>query len=170
MSVNNSKRVENLLSNKTYIVMENLIFNKKGNLIKGSKMKSGYVKTVLTDKKGEFNATLHQIIWVSKNGSYDSKFEINHKDGNKQNNSLSNLELVTRSENIKHAFRMGLRKHGGTSWWGSKFTSDTLKELFRLRKQGWSQKELANKFNIDQGAISKTLAGKYYKEEVLLCQ
>jgi hypothetical protein len=44
---------------------------------------------------------------------------INHKDGNKQNNHFENLEWCTYSENLKHAWDMGLNqgnKKGKNQW------------------------------------------------------
>jgi hypothetical protein len=42
-------------------------------------------------------------------------YEVNHKDGNKKNNNLDNLEWCTRSQNIKHSFNIGLRNQKNTA-------------------------------------------------------
>lgn len=49
---------------------------------------------------------VHRIIFRKFNDSLNSNLEINHKDGNKQNNSFENLEQASRSENLKHSYRV----------------------------------------------------------------
>jgi hypothetical protein len=52
---------------------------------------------------------LHKLVWITFNGDFDNKsLVINHIDGNKDNNRLSNLELLTYSENILHAHKLNL--------------------------------------------------------------
>jgi hypothetical protein len=67
------------------------------------------------DKKGYFRVNgrtfvtpfLHRIVAITYLGPSD--LEVNHIDGIKTNNSVSNLEFVTTKENINHAIRLGLR-------------------------------------------------------------
>lgn len=59
--------------------------------------------------------------------------EVNHMDGNKINNEPSNLEYVTRSENIKHGLYNGLVLHGETRP-DSKLTKEIVEEIRVLRK------------------------------------
>ncbi len=61
------------------------------------------------------NYSIHRIICYLFNPIEDkitlddySDFQVNHKDGNKINNNASNLEWVTKSQNIKHAIDSGL--------------------------------------------------------------
>lgn len=50
----------------------------------------------------------HRLVWLAFNGTIPKGMQINHKNGKKNNNHISNLELVTCSENIRHAYVSGL--------------------------------------------------------------
>ena len=54
---------------------------------------------------------IHSLVMCAFCGPYQYGYEVNHKNGNKTDNRLSNLEWVTPSENQKHAFRTGLKSH-----------------------------------------------------------
>lgn len=65
--------------------------------------KGGYLKIRLLDKnKVRQTLYIHQLVAWNFVGIPNKDYEVNHKDGNKQNNSFSNLEWVTRKENKEH--------------------------------------------------------------------
>ena len=53
---------------------------------------------------------IHRLVALHFCDGFSEELVVNHKDGNKTNNEATNLEWVTRSENDKHAFNLGLRK------------------------------------------------------------
>lgn len=90
----------------------------------------------------------------------DGYDHVNHIDGNKKNNKPENLEWVSRSENMKHAFSSGLVKpydRSGTKNPMSKLTEEDMIELVRLRKLGWTTTALGKHFDIYPGAAGKAL-------------
>ena len=53
----------------------------------------------------------HRLVAETFIPSGDTKLQLNHKDGNKHNNVVTNLEWCTAQENIQHSWDMGIRKN-----------------------------------------------------------
>lgn len=53
---------------------------------------------------------IHRLVWEAFHGAIPPGFEVNHRNGDKTDNRLENLELVTRSENMAHAYASGLMR------------------------------------------------------------
>jgi hypothetical protein len=91
-----------------YIINENgVILNKKTNkIVKGWKHQSShnqYLRVGLYKNGNRYKKFIHELVLLTYVGDKPIKKQVNHKDKNTFNNSLSNLEYVTASYNIKHA-------------------------------------------------------------------
>ena len=63
----------------------------------------GYLDIKLWKGGKRVHRYVHRLVWQTFVGEIPAGYEVNHKDHNKANNSLSNLELVTHSVNLKKA-------------------------------------------------------------------
>ena len=75
----------------------------------------GYQQVSLHDDtpKKNHRKTVHRLLATTFFDGDHEGFQVNHIDGNKQNNFLGNLEFVTGSENVQHAYDTGIRKPSG---------------------------------------------------------
>ena len=84
----------------------------KEKIIKGSKNKDGYLKIHISNKERNINkvVSIHRLVAKAFISNPNKLPQINHKDGNKLNNSISNLEWCTNLYNQQHAWKNGLHK------------------------------------------------------------
>lgn len=68
----------------------------------------GYYSVCLVKHNKPKTYRLHRIVAQAFIPNPDNKPQVNHIDGDKSNNKAENLEWCTQSENMKHAFRIGL--------------------------------------------------------------
>lgn len=71
--------------------------------------RDGYYYFKYSTSNGLLNRSTHRVEMLTFYPIDDLSLQVNHIDGNKTNNHISNLEWVTRSQNIKHAYDIGLQ-------------------------------------------------------------
>lgn len=123
-----------------------------------TKTKFGYFELNLGGRNRE-KWLLHRLVaYVWLDNPYNHK-TVDHLDGNKANNSVENLELVSLEENIKrewenHLVYFDLQKSYKNWKISSKILPTDRMKICELYKQGKSQKELALVFDVSQSQIS----------------
>ncbi len=117
-----------------------------------------YVGVSLCKNKKCKSLLVHRLIAQTFITNVENKSQVNHKDGNKQNNNVNNLEWVTPSENDKHAFKIGLKNQKGENNNLSKLTNEAVRVI--KNSITLTNIELANIFNISKPAISMIRTGK----------
>ena len=124
-----------------------------GRILKPCVGGSGYLTLALWKNKEPFTKTAHRLVALAFIPKIEGKNDINHKDGNKLNNNVLNLEWATRSENMIHAYRTGLR---------GKVTENQALEIRALKGQ-ISEREIAKNFGFSQSLINNILNRKTWK-------
>ncbi len=91
--------------------------------------------------------------------------QVNHKDGIKSNNELSNLEWNTQSENLKHRYRMGhCQPIAGEDHGNAKFTNKQVRRFRQMHKNGMPIRRIALKFKVGIPTMWKIIRNKRYKK------
>ncbi|MES2829648.1 MAG: HNH endonuclease [Bacteroidota bacterium] len=83
-----------------------------GRILKINKNQKGYCQVQLSFNGQAITKTLHKLVYMNYIGEVPSGYELNHIDGNKNNNHLENLEIVTKKENMQKAVMNGQIKSG----------------------------------------------------------
>lgn len=121
----------------------------------------GYLKIRLSNNgvvKGYF---IHRLVAIAFIDNNQNKRCVNHKDGNKTNNTVNNLEWVTHSENEKHAYANNLQpSKSGVSNGRSKLKDN---DIIEIRSSGKSSSHLARKYKVTVTSICNIRSGKSWR-------
>lgn len=126
--------------------------------------KRGYLRVqVQTKHRRPEMFLVHRLVAMAFIPNPESKKQVNHKDGIKTNNNVSNLEWVSNQENIIHAFENGLMNpEKGEDRYCAKLTEEKVVQARMMRIDGASLINIANtiKVNASLTAISNAITGK----------
>jgi hypothetical protein len=127
--------------------------------------RAGYVHTALSKNKRSQHRTIHRLVmlaWQPVENSHE--LDVNHIDGNKQNNHLSNLEWLSHADNIRHAGMVlnawEKRNQRGDTAGHHKLTSADIRGIRILRDEGKTQQEIALVYGVSQENIGAILRGR----------
>lgn len=125
--------------------------------------KWGYEAIVLCKDGSHKSFTVHSLVAAAFIGPRPEKMDINHIDGRKANNVVSNLEYVTRKQNCRHAFDIGLstRVRGEMNPTAKLRDSDVLGIKKLLRTKSMTIVEIGSLFG-----VSKSLVGAIKNQQV----
>ena len=141
---------------------------KTGTVYKQHINKEGYNQVCVSlggrNKKKVFK--IHKAVAGTFIDNPENKSDVNHKDGNKQNNTLPNLEWMTNKENMEHASQNGLLKPlCGVNHPSAKLTNEDviyIREHYIARDQVYGSRALGRKFNVNHGSILSIVNGTSY--------
>lgn len=123
----------------------------------------GYPYTMLYLNGKATWVNVHRVVAKTFIPNPENKPCVNHIDGNKANNKVSNLEWCTRSENTRHAFKTGLMDKGQNHK-SSKLLDKEVKSIRKKYSTGkYTQKELGRIYNVRQSTISRIVLDQIRK-------
>lgn len=125
----------------------------------------GYLKVsfYVNGKNKQF--FIHRLVLMTFNPVKSmEKLQVNHIDGNKQNNYVGNLEWCTNSENQKHAYKIGLSKSKtGEQNPSAKLNEQEVVEIADMIMAGVTHKEIAEHFGISGITVSAIRSKRHWE-------
>ena len=91
---------------------------------------------------------LHRFIWEAFNGPIPNRLTIDHIDGDKLNNRLENLQLMSHEDNIRKGHQI--------------FDNKDLETIFYLKSLDWSNRRIAKEMDCSHTSINNVFSNKTY--------
>lgn len=112
--------------------------------------------------RGQVRVCIHRMVLEAFVGPAPTpQHVVNHINGNKHDNRVENLEWVTQSENISHAYRTGLKKrYYGMANKSRKLTDEKVSQILQMVANRVEQEEICATFGVSQSTVSAIVNGR----------
>lgn len=122
-----------------------------GRILKSASNSHGYHQVTLYYEGQRQQIKVHKLVMEHFVGAAN-RLEVNHKDKNKNNNALENLEYVTRLDNMRHSFRhpSGRNIARGEASGTAKLTFEQVAEI---RTSSEPSRVLAQRYNVHRNTV-----------------
>lgn len=133
-------------------------YTRKSKILKTA-LYQGYEKGALSIDGKMYSFAVHRLVMDAFVPNDENKETVNHKNGIKTDNKVSNLEWMTRSENCQHSFDTKLQHPKKGSLNGRAILKEQdVKEIRRVAASGkryYGRKELAEKYKVSEAHIKE---------------
>lgn len=103
---------------------------------------------------------LNRVVALAFLPNPDELPEVNHKDGDKQHNAVSNLEWADRDTQERHAQKTGLKSGRGSQNANARLDAEKVERIRSLAKDGFSETDLAACFKVSETTVRDVLQNK----------
>lgn len=124
--------------------------------------KDGYKVVDLFSNGKRKNCKVHRLVAQAYIEIPEGATQVNHKDGDKTNNNVDNLEWCNQQHNNIHARDTGLNNSHGENHPLSKLSYEKAVTIRSLNKSGVSYSVLAEKYGVNFGTIGKIVRRERY--------
>ena len=136
------------------------VFNLSGHRIACPNDKKGYPRVYLRRNGVAKQHRIHRLVARAFIPNPENKAQVNHKDGDKTNNHISNLEWCTQSENMRHSYKsLGHRVMVGEKNGKAKLSDKDVKDMKSKHSQGLTYRELASTYGVSYNHVYEIIRG-----------
>ena len=134
---------------------------KRGRVLRQTISPNGYLRARVSVDGDDRTLNVHRLVALAWIGKPPVDATVNHKDGDKKNNQVSNLEWLSCAANIRHAIQSGLKRVARAGNPNAKLTEA---DVTSIRGSEESRPVLAEKYGVSACQITRVRRGHQWQE------